>query len=415
MTSSPTPLWLVTPAGQQASGAYIDDTLKERAGEKGLLGRTPLAAQFPRQRVEVVKAPDGGDAASHVNALYIARGWTDGLPVVPPTTARVKAMLAFTDRAAHDSLGEVDPLKGLATVEKIAANAVMAGCRAAYFPVVLAAVEAILDPVFNMRGVQTTDENVAPLLIVNGPVARALDINVSFGALGPGWQANASIGRAIRFVMNNLGGGWPGAVSFAGLGHPGRYTLCLAENEAQSPWAPLHTDVGFTADQSTVTVTRAESVINVTGGLAEIASVMGSSASAFQVLWQGKATVILAPATAAELARRGMSKADVRQWLYDNARWPTEQWRASWIYKTMQADRWQPWVIEAAETRGIPPVRSPDDIVLIVAGGDVPIAQHVYCPSWGFPPCAVTRQVQLPADWAQLCAEDQDRQLNSTA
>ena len=276
----------------------------------------------------------------------------------------------------------------------------------------LAAVEAILDPAFNMRGVQTTDENVAPLLIVNGPVARALDINASFGALGPGWQANASIGRAIRLVMNNLGGGWPGAVSFAGLGHPGRYTLCLAENEAQSPWAPLHVDAGFEPTQSTVTVTRAESVINVTGGLEEIASVMGSSASAFQILWQGKATVILAPPTAAALARRGMSKADVRQWLYDNARWPAEQWRASWIHKTMQADRWQPWVTEAAETGGIPPVRSPDDIVLIVAGGDVPIAQQVYCPSWGFPPCAITRQVQLPADWAQLCAEDQDGLLS---
>lgn len=406
MTSSPSTLWLVTPAGQQASGAYIDDTLRERAAEKGLLGRTPLAAQFPRQRVEVLKAPDGGDATERVNALYCARGWTDGLPVVPPTTVRVKAMLAFTDRAAHDNLGEVDPLKGLATIEKIAANAVMAGCRASYFPVVLAAVEAILDPAFNMRGVQTTDENVAPLLIVNGPIARDLEINASFGALGPGWQANASIGRAIRLVMHNLGGGWPGAVSFAGLGQPGRYSLCLAEHEAQSPWAPLHADAGFDPAQSTVTVTRAESVINVTGGLEEIASVMGSSASAFQILWQGMATVILAPPTAAELARRGMSKADVRQWLYDHARWPTQQWRASWIHKTMQADRWQPWVLAGAEQGGIPPVRSPDDIVLIVAGGDVPIAQQAYCPSWGFPPCAVTRQVQLPADWAQLCAED---------
>jgi hypothetical protein len=401
MSSSPTTLWLVTPAGQQAAGAYIDDTLKERAAEKGLLGRTPLAAQFPRQRVEVIKSDD---AVAHVNALYTARGWTDGLPIVPPTTARVKSMLAFSERAAQDSLGEIDPLKGLATIEKIAANAVMAGCRAAYFPVVLAAVEAILDPAFNLRGVQTTDENIAPLLIVNGPVARDLDINASFGALGPGWQANASIGRAVRFVMNNLGGGWPGAVSFAGLGHPGRYTLCLAENEAQSPWPPLHVDAGFTAEQSTVTVTRAESIVNVTGGLEEIASVMGSSASAFQILWQGKPTVILAPTTAAELANRGLSKADVRRWLYDNSRWPTQQWQTSWVHKTMQADRWQSWVTQAALTGGIPPVRHPDDIVLIVAGGDVPIAQQVYCPSWGFPPAAITRQVHLPADWAQLCA-----------
>lgn len=399
-----TALWLVTPAGQQASGAFIDDTLKERAAEKGLQGRTPLAAQFPRQRIEVVKSD--GDATERVNALYHARGWTDGLPVVPPTTARVKAMLRYAERGPADVIGEVDPLKGLATVEKIAANAVMAGCRPTYFPVVLAAVEAVLDSAFNMRGVQTTDENVAPMIIVSGPVTRDLDINGGFGALGPGWRANASIGRALRLVMTNIGGGWPGAVSFAGLGHPGRYTLCVAENEAQCPWAPLHTEFGYEAGQSVVTVTRAESIVNVTGGLPEIASVMGSSTSAFQILWQGRPTVIVAPPTAAALARQDMTRADVRRWLFESARWPAEQWRASWIYKTMQADRWQPWVVEAADRGGIPPVRSPDDIVLVVAGGDVPIAQQAYCPSWGFPPAAITRQVHLPADWAQLCAEE---------
>ena len=119
---------------------------------------------------------------------------------MPPTVARVRQALAFTDRAPTDSLGEVEPLKGLATVEKVAANAVMAGCRPEYLPVVLAAVDCLLDPAFNMRGVQTTDENVTPLLIVNGPLARELEVNGSFGALGPGWQANATIGRALRLV-----------------------------------------------------------------------------------------------------------------------------------------------------------------------------------------------------------------------
>mgnify|MGYP003693898807 CR=1 FL=1 len=114
------------------------------------------------------------------------RGWTDGLPIIPPTLARVEAMCATTARAPSEVLGEVEPLRGEATVEKIAANAVMAGCRPDYFPVVLAAVEAVLDPAFNMRGVQTTDENVAPLLIVSGPLAARLGINAGFGALGLG-------------------------------------------------------------------------------------------------------------------------------------------------------------------------------------------------------------------------------------
>ena len=276
---------MLLPAGQRASGEWIDDTLRARAEEKGLLARTPLAGQFPRQRVELIR---GADPTAEVNRLYLLRGWTDGLPIVPPTLGRIEEMLAQSPLERHASLGEMEPLGGVATVEKVAANAVMAGCRAEYFPVVLAAVQAILDPAFNLRGVQTTDENVAPLLIVSGPAARRLGINASWGALGPGWQANASIGRAVRLIMNNLGGGWPGAVSFAGLGQPARYSLCLAERE-DTPWPALHVELGYRPSQSTVTVLRAETVINVTGGLDELASVIGSAASLFGILHSGKA------------------------------------------------------------------------------------------------------------------------------
>ena len=398
-----TSLWIVLPAGQQAAGAWIDDTLKQRAAEQGLAAKVPLAGDFPRQRIEVVRGPGAED---RLQELFLRRGWSDGLPVVPPTVARVKAALAFTDRAPTEVLGEVEPLKGLATVEKIAANAVMAGCRPEYLPVVLAAVEGLLDPAFNLRGVQTTDENVTPLLVVNGPVTRALAVNGSFGVLGPGWQANAAIGRAIRLVMNNIGGGWPGAVAFAGLGQPGRYTLCLAENEAQSPWAPLHVEAGLAAEASAVTVTRAESVINVTGGLAEIASVMGSAASGFGILWSGRPTVLLAPAVAAECARGGMDKDDVRRFLWERGRWRREDWEKSWLTQRIVANRrWPEWVEEAARAGDIPAARAPDDIVLVVAGGDIPIPQNAYCPSWGFPPARITREVRLPADWGALLAD----------
>jgi hypothetical protein len=396
-------LWIVLPAGQQAGGGWIDDTLKQRADEQGLSAKVPLAGEFPRQRIEVVRGPNAGE---RVQELVLRRGWSDGLPVVPPTVARVKAALAFTDRAPGEVLGEVEPLKGLATIEKLAANAVMAGCRPEYLPVVLAAVEGLLDPDFNLRGVQTTDENVTPLLVINGPIARTLDVNARFGALGPGWQANAAIGRALRLVMHNLGGGWPGAVAFAGLGQPGRYTLCLAENEAQSPWSPLHVESGLAADASAVTLTRAESVINVTGGLREIASVMGTAASGFGILWSGKPTVLLAPAVAADCARRGMSKDDVRRFLWQHGRWPRDEWKASWLTERILAGRrWPEWVEQAAATGDIPAARAPDDIVLVVAGGDIPIPQNAYCPSWGFPPARITREIRLPADWDELLAE----------
>ena len=394
-------LWVLVPTGQRASGEWIDDTLSERVRERGLLRRTPLVGQFPRHRVEVVR---DADPVAAVNARFAARGWTDGLPIIPPTVGRIDEMLGWSHHPRHAALGEVEPLRGLATVEKVAANAVMAGCRPEYFPVVLAAVEGILDPAFNLRGVQTTDENVAPLLLVNGPVGRALGINAGAGALGPGWQANATIGRAVRLVMNNLGGGWPGAVSLAGLGQPARYTLCLAERD-DSPWPGLHRELGFGPEQSTVTVLRSETVINVTGGLVELASVMGSAASLFTMLHNGKVAVVLAPFVAQRLAREGWSKDDVRRELHERGRLPAETWRHSWLHATVRDSDWPAWVRAAAEGGSIPAVREPADITVVVAGADLEIPQNAYFPSWGHPPCRITRAVALPDDWAARLAE----------
>jgi hypothetical protein len=389
-------LWVLLPTGQRASGEWIDDTLRERVVDKGLLARTPRVGDFPRQRVELVRDVD---PVGEVNRLFQERGWTDGLPIVPPTLARVDDMLGASPLGRHASLGEMEPLGGVATVEKVATNAVMAGCRPEHFPVVLASVQAILDPAFNLRGVQTTDENVAPLLIVNGPAARRLGINAGWGVLGPGWPANAAIGRAARLVMTNLGGGWPGAVSFAGLGQPARYSLCLAERE-DTPWPPLHVELGYRPEQSTVTVLRAETVINVTGGLDELASVMGSAASLFGILHGGMPGVILSPFTARRLAGEGWTRADVRRELHARGRLAAETWRRSWLHATVRASDWPRWARAAAEEGSIPAVREPDDITLVVAGADLPIPQHAYCPSWGHPPCRVTREIVLPADRA---------------
>ena len=382
-------LWVLVPAGQRASGEWIDDTLRARAEEKGLLARSPRAGAFPRQRVELIR---DADPVAAVNRLYRERGWTDGLPIVPPTIGRVDEMVAEGSLERHAVLGEVEPLGGVATVEKVAANAVMAGCEPAHFTVVLAAVQALLDPAFNLRGVQTTDENVAPLLVVNGPLAARLGINAGWGALGPGWPANAAIGRAAHLVMHNLGGGWPGAVSFAGLGQPGRYTLCLAERD-DSPWPPLHVEQGYRADQSTVTLLRAETVINVTGGLDELASVMGSAASLFGILHGGKPTVILSPFTARRLAGEGWTRERVRRELFARGRLPADTWRRSWIHATVRASDWPDWAVAAAASGAIPAVGEPDDITLVVAGAELPIPQHAYCPSWGHPPCRITREI----------------------
>ena len=392
-------LWVLLPTAERRGGGWIDDVLVERVREHtrdhGLEDRLAEVGDFPRQRVEVIRAADPERA---LGERFYRRGWTDGLPVTAPTVGRVDEMVRAGGRAALDVVAILEPLQGLATVEKIATNAVMAGCEPAHFPVVLAAVEALAEPEFNLRGVQTTDENVAPLVVVSGPVAEQLGVNSRFGALGPGWRANAAIGRAIRLVMHNIGGGWPGIVSFAGLGHPGRYSLCFAEDEAANPWQPLRVELGFDKADSIVVVGRAESVITITGGLDDLASVMGSAASGFAMLHSGKVVVVLAPFVARELSDRGMAKADAKAYLHAEGRMPTALWRRTWLHdRLIAADRWPDWVMEAAEQGAIPAVASPDDITIVVAGGDIPIPQCAYFPSWGFPPCRIAKRIPLTA------------------
>lgn len=393
--------WIHVPVGQQAGGAWIDDILRERAAEACLAGKGPVHGDLPRQRVEVIRAQDTEAA---VNALFFRRGWTDGLPIVAPTLAKVRDMLRFSPESHATLVGELDPLRGRATVEKVAVNAVMAGCRPEYFPVVLAAVRGIADPAFNLRGVQTTDENVTPLVIVSGPLARELGINSGIGALGPGWQSNATIGRALRLVMNNIGGGWPGITSLAGIGQPGRYTLCVAEHDQASPWPPLHTETGLPAAASAITLLRAECSINVTGELDDVANVMASAVSAFSILHGGCVGVLLAPATAAKLDGMGWSKRDIANHLFEHARVPLEQWKRFWIRREIAPDYGLPQWVQNAEARGlpIPVVERAEDIIIFVAGGDAPIPQHVYFPTWGFPACRVVVPIELPCNWEAL-------------
>ena len=188
-----------------------------------------------------------------IEACY-ENGWTDGLPVVPPTPERVERMLNGTDRDPDELIAAVPPKWGRATVEKVAINAVMAGCKPAYLPLILKAVEAMTNEQFNLHGVQVTTSHVGPMLIVNGPIRKQLEINDGFNLFGQGWRANATIGRALRLVCTNIGGALPGELDRAAFGHAGKYTCCIAEKEEVSPWDAMHVDRGFQADDSTVTV-----------------------------------------------------------------------------------------------------------------------------------------------------------------
>ena len=262
--------------------------------------------------------------------IWFDKGVTDGLPVIPPSRARVERMLAASPRARDELVGEVAPNYGRATVEKIAINAVMAGCRPEYFPVVLAAVEAACDPAFNLHGVSTSTHFSAPLVVVHGPIRARIALNCSFGVFGPGHRANATIGRALRLVMINVGGVRPGETSMSTFGHPGRYTYCIGEHEEASPWPPYHVGRGLAAGDSAVTVFAGEAPHGISDHASRTGRALaGSLGWSMASLWNAKhfplyshTMLVVGPEHARTLADDGWSKDDLVRHIFETVRVP---------------------------------------------------------------------------------------------
>ncbi|MFT5805066.1 MAG: hypothetical protein ACI9R8_002116 [Candidatus Paceibacteria bacterium] len=257
-------------------------------------------------------------------------GCTDGLPVVIPTASRVARMVLASTLEADMVLGSMGPAGGMATVEKVAVAAVMAGCLPDYMPVVIAAVKAVIDPIFDLTEMQATTHCTAPLIIVNGPARHDCGpIASGFGALGPGFRANASIGRALRLTMINIGGARPGESDMALLGHPGKFTYCLAEDEENSPFSPLHVGLGYEPEDSVVTVIGAEAPHSVIFSgdaddpdnhkhLLEILAIgLTNMATNNAILGRGSATVVLNPEHADILAQAGLDRHQIAQQLFE--------------------------------------------------------------------------------------------------
>ena len=266
---------------------------------------------------------------------------SDGLPIVPPTVERVAEFLRFCDRPGETELGVLLPDKRHATVWNVAVNGVMAGCRPEYMPILVALVEAMADPRYGVEHSGNTP-GAETLIILNGPLIK-----------------EQPLPRRAR----------------------GRHALAAPPRRARLP-----------SEQSTVTVLRAETVINVTGGLDEVASVIGSRRLALRhpAQRQGDGGPLTVHRPAARGGRMDPGRRAPRA-LHRTA--PGEMRRRSWIHATVRAGDWPEWVRVAAESGSIPAVRDPDDLTLIVAGTDLPIPQHAYCPSWGHPPCRVTREI----------------------
>jgi len=269
------------------------------------------------RRVEIATQEDEMQAC-------IDRGWSDGLPIVPPTEARVLAMLEGTTRSPDELVAVVPPDLVPCTVEKVAINAVMAGCRPAYLPVVLAAVEAACTDEFNMHGLLATTMSVGPVLMVNGPIRNRIGMNSGKNVFGQGNQANSTIGRALQLVVRNVGGGRPGEVDRATLGNPGKVGFCFAEDEENSPWTPLSTDFGFEAGSDTITLFPGEGPRTIVDQISrEPESLARSFAETLRTMYSPKlvmafdVVLIVSPEHARIFREAGWSKEDLRTKLYE--------------------------------------------------------------------------------------------------
>ena len=264
---------------------------------------------------------------------FMVKGWTDGLPIIEPTRANIKRMQAGVNRDPSEIIGVIPPANAEATVEKIAIYAVMAGCLPEYMPVLTAAISAMCEKEFNLAFIQPTTEPIAPLLIINGPIVKKLNINSKSGTFGPGWRSNAAIGRAVRLILANIGGAFPGLIDMSTQGQPGKYTFCIAENEEDSPWEPLSVERGFATSTSTVSVVGLENPHNINDHDALTAQeVLSTIAGTMATLGNnhvrgalgggGDALLALGPEHAATIARDGFSKQSVIDYLYKYARIP---------------------------------------------------------------------------------------------
>ncbi len=335
---------------------------------------------------------------------YFAQGLTDGLPVVPPTEARVRAMLDATPKPADDVVARVPPNFGAATVEKIAVNAVMAGCRPDYLPVVIAGVQAMCDERANLHGVQGTTHTATPLFIVNGPIRGRLDVNCAAGVFGSGWRANATIGRALRLIMLNLGGARPGEIDKSTMGHPGKYAYCIGEYEEENPWEPLHVEHGFAAAQSTVSVYCCDAPQCVSNhGSRSAAGILDTIGASMAVGWSDKTylagnhLIVLGPEHARSLARDGLSKADVKRYLFKHVRRPLRELLPGPDgSEGLNRDRLPDWLDATDDATTIPKVASADDIILVVAGGTAGRFSVHMC-GWGGG-AGLSRLVTVPID-----------------
>lgn len=311
--------------------------------------------------------------------LCYTNGWTDGFPVVPPTEERIVGMLAAAGLEPQLQLAFIENRQISVTAEKVAINAAMAGCKPEYMPVIVSAVEALADPLYGYHGPATSTGGSAVFMVVNGPVARELGLNSGNNLFGPGWRANATIGRAVRLVMRNVIGTIPGELDQSSLGHAGKYTFCIAENETDSPWPPFHTTRGLRPDQSAVTIFAALAPSQFSNQLSATPEGILTTACAHMKISAGSGrqpqyALVFAGEHQTTMKKAGWSREDVQRYVFENARVPVAELKRNHM---LAGD-----VTAEDERTMYPVVQTPQDLLVFAAGGRAGV-QSAFIPGWG--------------------------------
>ena len=342
--------------------------------------------------------------------VFTERGWSDGFPVVAPTPERVDAMLAESGLLPDDILGVVPGRSALLTVEMLAANAVMAGARPEYFPIVQAAMSALLDPALNLNAALTSTGGAALTVVVSGPLADRVGVHGGHNALGPGYRANATIGRTLRLVARNVFDARPGSMDGSSLGNPGRYSLCFAEAAPPEGWPPLREHLGYELSDTTVTVMATEGprqVANHLNGTAEgILATMASamrSPTTFIAGKGGQALFVLGPEHAAVLAEAGLTRRDVQEHLVTASRLAPQDLLDAGIRIPLGSAH----DMTPGPDGLLPTVKTAEDVFLVTAGG-AGAGWSAYLPSWAtsVTTSAVSRRVRPPREDLPDCGDD---------
>ncbi|PON17507.1 hypothetical protein C2W62_12790 [Candidatus Entotheonella serta] len=321
------------------------------------------------------------EVSDNVEAIefYYSKGWTDGLPVVPPTEASIRTMLDAAGLEPGEEITFIENRQVSVTAEKVAINAIMAGCLPAYMPIVVAAVEEIGDPLWSYHGPATSTGGSAVFMLVNGPIAKELGFNSGNNLFGPGWRPNASVGRAVRLVMRNVIGTIPGQLDRSSLGHGGKYTYCIAENEEESPWPAVHVERGFQPEQNAVTVFAALAPHQYSNQLSNTAEGVLETLCAHMrisggIRSQPQYVLVFAGEHMRVIGDNGWSKDDIKRYCFEHTHTSHAEMKRIHV---MPGD-----ITPEDETTWQPLVESPEDFIVVAAGGRAGV-QSAFIPGWG--------------------------------